>query len=164
MISSSPSPGYTLYYDSSSATYATKYVADRFIHQALDITRAAVFQRAFTATNQINPADLPGTVPTAAFWMIFADAWPFLSIALPKLGVGILIIRLFRPQRWLKLSIIIHCITLNILAVVGFIITFAQCNPVAGQWNPFLYPQTSCWKRSVQIIYSCTLSGMYLNI
>lgn len=130
----------------------------------LDIIRAAVFQKALNSTKQITPANLPETVPTAAFWVIFTDAWAFLSIALPKLGIGILIIRLFRPQRWLKVSIMALCVALNILAIVGFIITFVQCDPAAGQWNPFRYPQTRCWNRAVQIIYACTVSGMYLKI
>lgn len=126
----------------------------------LDITRAAVFQKALSSTKRITPVNLPETVPTAAFWVIFTDAWAFFSIALPKLGVGILIIRLFRPQRWLKFSIMSLCVALNILAAVGFIITFVQCNPAAGQWDPYKYPQTRCWNRTVQIIYACSVSGL----
>ena len=138
--------------------------ANSFVKQVLDIIRAAAFQKALTSTRKITPDNLPDTVPTAAFWVIFTDAWAFLSIALPKLGIGILIIRIFRPQRWLRVSIMTLCITLNILAIVGFIITFVQCDPAAGQWDPWRYPQARCWKRDIQIIYSCTVSGMYLQI
>ncbi|KAL9640461.1 MAG: hypothetical protein Q9164_000280 [Protoblastenia rupestris] len=126
----------------------------------LDIIRAAIFQKALNSTRQITPATMLETVPTAAFWVIFVDAWAFLSIALPKLGVGLLLIRLFRPQRWLKVSIITLCVALNISAIVGFIITFIQCDPAPGQWNPFQYPKTRCWKRAIQIIYSCTVGGI----
>ncbi|KAL8703544.1 MAG: hypothetical protein Q9201_003274 [Fulgogasparrea decipioides] len=126
----------------------------------LDIIRAAVFQKALDSTKKITTASLTKTVPTAAFWVVFTDAWAFLSIALPKLGVGILIIRIFRPQRWLRISILALCVALNILAIVGFIMTFVQCDPVAGQWDPFRYPQTQCWERSIQIIYSCTVGGI----
>ena len=164
MTSSLPSLGYTLRHDSSTAQHTTLIDADCFVQQVLDIIRAAVFQKALHSTEKIAPVDLPGTLPTAAFWVIFTDAWAFFSIALPKLGVGILIIRLFRPQRWLRLSILILCIALNILAIVGFTITFVQCDPAAGQWDPFQYPQTRCWNRAVQIIYSCTVSGTYLDI
>lgn len=164
MILSSPFHGYALCHDGTTALHAISQVADCSSQQVLDIIRAAVLQTALDSTRQITPANLPETVPTATFWIIFTDAWSFLSIELPKLGVGILIIRLFRPQRWLKLSIITHCVALNILAIVGFIITFVQCDPTAGQWNPFAYPQTRCWNRSVQIIYACTLSGMCLKI
>lgn len=92
------------------------------------------------------------------------DAWAFLSIALPKLSIGILIIRIFRPKRWLKASIMTLCVILNITAAVGFVITFVQCDPAAGQWNPFEHPQTRFWKRAVQIVYACTVSGTHLEM
>lgn len=125
----------------------------------LDIVRMATLQKALSSTRHITNANLVETVPTAAFWVIFADAWASLSIALPKLGVGILLIRIFRPQPWLRASIMALCIALNVFAIVGFIITFAQCHPAEGQWDPFKHPDTTCWERSIQIIYSCTVGG-----
>ena len=110
---------------------------------------AAAFQKALDSARQITAVDASGVIPTAAFWVIFTDAWAFFSIALPKLGVGILIIRIFRPQRWLNVSIMTLSVALNILAIVGFVLTFVQCDPVAGQWNPFQYPQTRCWNRDI---------------
>ena len=56
------------------------------------------------------------------------------------------------------------CVALNVLAIIGFIMTFVQCNPVQGQWDPFQYPQTHCWNRAVQIIYACSVSGKCLKI
>lgn len=162
--SSSPSPGCALRHDRIIALPTTSQGADCFAQQILDIVRAAVFQKALDSTKQITPENLPETVPTAAFWVIFIDAWAYLSIALPKLGVGILIIRIFNPQRWLKVTIMTLCVALNILAVIGFIITFVQCNPAVGQWDPFRYPQTRCWNRAVGLLYACTVSGMYLRI
>lgn len=159
MISSFPSPGCNLRHNGTTALRGMSQDADCFVQQVLDIIRAAVFQKALDSTKQINPANLSSTIPTAAFWVIFTDAWAFFSIALPKLGVGILLIRLFRPQRWLRVSITTLCVALNILAIVGFTITFVQCDPTVGQWDPFRYPQTRCWNRAVQIIYSCTVSG-----
>lgn len=126
----------------------------------LNITRAAVYQKSLISTRRITPTNLPETVPTATFWAVFTGAWSFLSIVLPKLGIGILIIRIFRPHHWLKVSIITLCASLNILAIVGFIITFVQCNPVPGQWDPFRHPQTRCWNRDVQIVYAITVSGI----
>ncbi|KAL8723380.1 MAG: hypothetical protein Q9225_000296 [Loekoesia sp. 1 TL-2023] len=131
---------------------------------ALNMVRAAVFQKALDSTRHISTANPTDSVSTAGFWVIFIDAWAFLSIALPKLGVSILIIRIFRPRQWLKASIFTLGVALNILAIVGFIITFVQCDPVAGQWNPFRYPQTHCWDRTIQVIYSCTVGGTCLNI
>jgi hypothetical protein len=107
-----------------------------------------------------NPA---ATIPVAAFWVIFTDTWVFLSIALPKLGVGILIIRIFLPRRWLHVSILALCWTLNILAILGVILIFVQCNPIVGQWNPFKYPQTRCWHRSIALTYACSVSGRFQN-
>ena len=52
---------------------------------------------------------------------------------------------------------------LNILAIIGFTLTFVQCTPTAGQWDPFQHPETHCWDRSIQIIFSCTVSGRYLK-
>ena len=138
--------------------------ADCFIKQILDVIRASVFQKTLESARQINHQNISQTVPTATFWIIFTDNFAFLSIALPKLGVGILIVRLFRPQRWLKNLILTLCSGLNILAIIGFIITYIQCDPVAGQWDPFAYPQTSCWNRAVQIIYSCAVGGTYTEI
>ncbi|KAL8949401.1 MAG: hypothetical protein Q9222_004484 [Ikaeria aurantiellina] len=126
----------------------------------LAIVRAACFQTALNSARGLDLANLPGKVPTAAFWVIFTDAWSFFSIALPKLGIGMLIIRVFRPRRWLKRTILIFCVALNILALVGFILVFAQCDPVAGQWNPFDHPGTRCWDRAVQLIYACSVSGI----
>ena len=164
MTSFSPSLGWVSHCDRTTAIRIRRQGADCFDQQILDIIRAVIFQKALESTKQISPANSPETVPTAAFWVILTDAWAFISIALPKLAVGILIIHLFRPQRWLKASIMTLCISLNVLAIVGFIITFAQCSPAAGQWNPFQYPQTRCWNRAVQIIYSCVVSGTYLKI
>lgn len=158
---SSPSLGCRHCY--SSGTCAAQG-ADCFVQQMFDIVRAGTFQKALDSTQQITTANLMGTVPTAAFWVIFHDAWAFFSIGLPKLGVGILIIRIFRPQPWLRVSIMTLCVTLNVLAIVGFIITFAQCQPAAGQWDPFKHPETTCWKRNIQIIYSCTVGGTHYGI
>ena len=158
------SPGCAPHHNSVASLHIASSSADDSIQQILAIVRAAAFRKALHSTEQITPANLPETVPTAAFRVIFTDAWAFFSIALPKLAIGILIVRVFRPQRWLKASIITLCVALNILAMVGFIITFLQCSPVAGQWDPFKYPRTRCWNRAVQIIYSCTVSGMYLDI
>lgn len=134
---------------------------DGYIVQVLDIVRASSFQKALDSTRRISATDPANTIPSAAFWVVFTDALSFLSIALPKLGVGILIIRLFRPRHWLKIAILSLCFVLNFLALVGFIITYVQCDPVAGQWDPFTHPQTVCWSRAVQIIYSLGLGGKY---
>lgn len=130
------------------------------------IVQAAIFQVALNAAKDLDTANLRGTVPPAAFWAILMNNWSFLSIELPKVCVAILIVRLFRPALWLQVVIWGLCATINVLAVVGFIITWVMCNPVAGQWDPYKYPTTKCWPRSIQITYACVLCGIssFVNI
>lgn len=52
-------------------------------------------------------------------------------------------------------------IGLFVVCVAGFIICFVQCNPVAGQWDPYKHPETKCWPRNVQIYYALIGSCKY---
>lgn len=130
------------------------------------IVQAAIFQKALDAAKALDRSDMPGTVPPAAFWAILMNNWSFLSIEIPKVAVAMLIIHLFRPSLWVRIVIWVLCVTINVLAVVGFIITWVMCDPVAGQWDPFKYPQVKCWPRRVQILYACVLCGIssFINI
>ncbi len=47
---------------------------------------------------------------------------------------------------------------LFVVCIVGFVICFVQCSPVAGQWDPYQYPETHCWPRNVQVDYSLVAS------
>ena len=123
------------------------------------VVLAVSYQLALSTARNSTAADLPGTYPTPVFWALFTDAWAFLSICIPKLGVALLLSRMLRPKRWLKITMITYCIVLVILAIVGFIITFTQCDPVAGQWNPWKYPGVKCWNRNIQLEYAITVSG-----
>lgn len=123
------------------------------------VVLAVSYQIALSTARKSTADDLPGTYPTPVFWALFTDAWAFLSICIPKLGVALLLSRMLRPKRWLKITMITYCIVLVILAIVGFIITFTQCSPVAGQWNPWKYPKTKCWNRNIQLEYAVTVSG-----
>lgn len=105
------------------------------------IVQAAIFQVALNAAKGLDTTNLPVTVPRVAFWAILMNHWPFLSIELPKVCVAILLVR---PALWLRIVIWGLCVTINALAVVGFIITWVMCNPVAGQWNPYKYPTAKC--------------------
>ncbi|KXG47449.1 uncharacterized protein PGRI_013190 [Penicillium griseofulvum] len=130
------------------------------------IVQASVFQVALNAAKDLDATNLPVTVPKAAFWAIMSNNWSFLSIELPKVCIAILLVRLFRPALWLRIVIWGLCVTINVLAVVGFIITWVMCNPVAAQWNPYKYPTAKCWPRSIQITYACVLCGIssFINI
>lgn len=122
------------------------------------------YHLALVATSRVNamdPVSLPSTVPIATFWSLFTDTWAFLSVTLPKVGVAFLLIRIFRPKPWLRTTIMSVSIGLFVVCVVGFIISFVQCNPVAGQWDPYTYPETKCWPRNVQIYYALVGSCKY---
>jgi hypothetical protein len=125
--------------------------------QCLNVVRMVSFQLALNATRLVDvndPANEPNTVPPAVFWALFTDSWSFLSITLPKISVAFLLIRIFQPQSWLKKTIMSMAVVLNVICVGGFIICFVQCNPVAGQWDPYRHPDTKCWPRDVQIDYA----------
>ncbi|KAJ5267454.1 hypothetical protein N7478_010262 [Penicillium angulare] len=126
----------------------------------LMVVLAVSYQIALSTARKSTASELPGTYPTPVFWALFTDAWAFLSICIPKLGVALLLSRMLRPKRWLKITMITYCIVLVILAIVGFIITFTQCDPVAGQWNPWKYPEVKCWSRNIQLEYAITVSAM----
>src|ERR1700712_5196573 len=95
------------------------------------------FQLALSATrrvDQLDPASLPFTVPNATFWALFTDSWAFLSVTLPKVGVAILLIRIFQPRTWVRNVIMSSALGLFAICIAGFVICFVQCNPAAGQW------------------------------
>lgn len=115
------------------------------------------FQLALSYTLKVDlstPASAAQTVPNAVFYSLFTDSWSFLSVTLPKVGVAFLLIRIFRPEPWARATIMTMAFGLFAVCVAGFVICFVQCNPVAGQWNPYAHPETKCWHRNVQMIYS----------
>ncbi|KUL84352.1 hypothetical protein ZTR_06332 [Talaromyces verruculosus] len=75
------------------------------------------------------------------------------ALFLPKISVALLLARLLRPSRWVKFILVSTSILAFILGVVGVILTFVQCDPIPGQWNPERYHPT-CWNPSIQENYS----------
>lgn len=124
----------------------------------MDVVRIVTFQVSLVYTRHLNPADGQATIPPATFWAFFSDSWAFLSVTLPKVGVAILLIRIFRPRPWVRRTLLGSSLILFVICIAGFIICFVQCNPVPGQWDPYTYPDTKCWPRDVQIDYSITAS------
>ncbi|GAM89590.1 hypothetical protein ANO11243_076290 [Dothideomycetidae sp. 11243] len=120
----------------------------------LNIVRMATFQLALVTTRHVDPADLPGTIPTPAFWAIFTDTWAFLSVTLPKVGVAILLVRVFQPPLWQRKIMLSMAVGLFAYCLAGFGITFAQCRPVAAQWDPFQYPDAACRPRYIMMYYA----------
>ncbi|KAK7180425.1 hypothetical protein DPSP01_001799 [Paraphaeosphaeria sporulosa] len=124
------------------------------ISWVLDVVRMVTFQLALSATRKVDLNDLAGTLPNASFWSLFTDAWSFLSVTSPKVGVAFLLVRIFRPRKWVANTILGMSIGLFIVCIAGFFICFVQCNPIAGQWDPYSHPKTKCWPRNVQVDYS----------
>ncbi|KAI9685245.1 MAG: hypothetical protein M1822_004618 [Bathelium mastoideum] len=120
----------------------------------LDVVRMVTFQLALSTTHKVDSANLRETMPAATFWSLFTDSWSFLSVTLPKVGVAFLLIRIFRPKPWVSTTIMSMALGLFVICIVGFIICFVQCTPVAGQWDPYRYPDVHCWSRNVQIGYA----------
>ncbi|KAF2150321.1 hypothetical protein K461DRAFT_314378 [Myriangium duriaei CBS 260.36] len=124
------------------------------ISWALNVVRMTSFQLSLVSTRHIDPTNLPGTFPTPVFWALFTDTWAFLSVTLPKVGVALLLCRIFRPRPWVKVTLLSMSIGLFVYCIAGFIISFVQCSPVPFQWNPWKYPEGKCWPGHVQIYYA----------
>jgi hypothetical protein len=83
------------------------------------------------------------------------------AIGLPKISVALLLTRLLQPRPWTKVMLIVP-------SVIGFagggigsaIVTFLQCKPVAGQWDPERYHPT-CWDPSVMVDYYIPWAGTF---
>jgi hypothetical protein len=112
------------------------------------------FQLALTYTKKVTIPTIAETSPDATFWGLFTCAWAFISCTLPKVGVAVLLLRIFRPSQSARTAILVSVNVFFLYCFVGFFICFVQCTPMAGQWNPFKYPGTKCWPRNVQMIYA----------
>ncbi|CAF9922052.1 MAG: hypothetical protein GOMPHAMPRED_002477 [Gomphillus americanus] len=125
-----------------------------------DIVRMITFQMALSYTRQITAENLTTSAPPATFWALFTDTWAFLSVTLPKIGVAFLLVRIFQPRPWVRYAILGFPFALFLICIVGFILSFAQCSPAAGQWDPFSHPDTVCWPRNTFIDYALVASSM----
>lgn len=81
-------------------------------------------------------------------------------MSIPKCAIGILLVRLFEPKRWIKHVIMVLCIVVCILGIAGFFMSLLDCRPVATQWDPYRYPNGHCWPQSTFNIYVGIFSGM----
>lgn len=107
------------------------------------------------------PSDLENTTVYALKLSLISGAINPNTIWLPKISVALLLSRLLQPKPWTKLMLIVP-------SVVGFVgggigsalITFLQCNPIAGQWDPERYHPT-CWDPSVMVDYNIPWAGLF---
>ena len=74
------------------------------------------------------------------------------SVAIPKLAVAVLLVRLLNPARYQKAvlyTLTISCVVIQTLCAVFL---WTQCTPHAGLWNPVKY-KPKCWDLNAVINY-----------
>ncbi|KAJ5263653.1 hypothetical protein N7478_011258 [Penicillium angulare] len=125
-----------------------------------EIIQAGIFQKQLNEAKALDLARAPETIPGAVFWAILMNNWSYFSIEFPKIGIALMATNLFRAGLWTRVAIWSLCIIVNVMAAVGFIITWVMCDPVQGQWDPYTHPNVKCWPRSVQIDFACVTCGL----
>ncbi|OKL56464.1 hypothetical protein UA08_08134 [Talaromyces atroroseus] len=82
----------------------------------------------------------------------------------PKVSVALLLVRLMQPGKWVKIFFIVGpVLSLLLLCVPAVTITFVQCDPIPGQWDPERYKPT-CWRPNIAVdvdIIANTSSSMF---
>ena len=83
----------------------------------------------------IRLSELPWTIHSN----LIATVLLVMTIVIPKLSVAVLLVRLLDARK-LAATVLIGLAVIGIaLGITVTVITFAQCKPVAGNWNPVLY-------------------------
>ena len=85
-----------------------------------------------------------------------------MALALPKLGVAMLLMRLMNPckiQRFILYFLSCTCIIFSLLCAIFL---WIQCQPSAGLWNPAL--NAKCWSPSILINYSLFIGCKTLSL
>ena len=104
-------------------------------------------------------ADIPPQdLPKAGKMNLIATALVIMDIVIPKLSIAILLVRLLSPKRAITATMITLALIGIALGISLVAITFLQCSPVAGQWNPEKY-HPKCWDPKVIIDYSFAGGG-----
>lgn len=107
------------------------------------------------------PSHLETTTVYALKLSIIAGAINPSTIWLPKISVALLLSRLLQPKPWTKVMLIVPSVVGFVAGGIGSaLITFLQCNPVAGQWDPERYHPT-CWDPSVMVDYNIPWAGVF---
>lgn len=129
--------------------------------QVLAVCRQAFYQHALQLIRHIDIDNPQATVPRTAFWLFFGDYWFCLSSPPPKVAIGILLIHLFNPRTWLRISIMALCLMLSVVGIVGFFICLFYCSPPQFQWDPYRYPNGTGWSESVITGYTFAFAGQF---
>ena len=88
----------------------------------------------------------PTTIPTVLKYNYIAQAIGILSMAIGKLSVGALIIRILGKSaaKWQLRTIYAILITYMLLSIINVILNLAQCSPMAALWDKSII-NAHCW-------------------
>ena len=104
----------------------------------------------------------PAEATDALKWNWLAQPWVIMGFATGKISVGLLILRLLPPNvAWRKWIVWGAVVAAFVFSAVNVILTFAQCSPVSGLWDPTLLAsgQATCWSPLIQTRFAEFLSG-----
>jgi hypothetical protein len=94
----------------------------------------------------------PTATENAIKWNSIAFIPGMMSLALPKLGVAMLLMRLMNPSKTQRFILYFLSCTCIIFSLLCAIFLWIQCQPSAGLCNPVLNPKY--WSPSILINYS----------
>lgn len=75
-----------------------------------------------------------------------------ISVAVPKLAVAVLLVRLLNPARYQKAILYFLSLSCVVIYVLCAVFLWVQCTPRAGLWNPVKY-KPKCWDLHVVVNY-----------
>ena len=95
-------------------------------------------------------------------WSWVSQPFVIMGFATGKISVGLLLLRIIGPNTvWRKWILYFSITTAFIFSAINVVLTFVQCTPVAGLWNPALLAsgEAHCWDPSIQAHFAEFLSG-----
>lgn len=98
-------------------------------------------------------------VVQVAKWDWIPQPFSIMNLALVKLSISCLLLRLLGPQaRWSRRFLHVNMVLFTLTMAVASILTFVQCDPPRALWE--VVPGAKCWDASVQAGFA-TFGGAY---
>ncbi|KAL9105148.1 MAG: hypothetical protein Q9187_008806 [Circinaria calcarea] len=89
---------------------------------------------------------LGGLETIARFWYI-AQPFAIMAIAVGRISVAVLILRIMGPSKWRKIFLYFSIISTFVISSATCILMFLACNPPKALWNPLI--KAKCWDVNV---------------
>lgn len=89
-------------------------------------------------------------------WYVI-QPFAIMAIAVGRMSVAVLILRIMGPSKWRKMFLYFSIISTFVISTVASIIIFAACDPPQALWKPFL--KAKCWNENVGNYVAITTSG-----